>query len=259
MNQTGVRSTGSRRQARTRRGSRHASYTSAVPGPLVARWRSWSLDPPRAGALTTARAEVENAGAATWGADIAASYHWLDERGNAIVWDGIRTRFPGRSAPASASRSRSPCARRCRRRATASRSTSSPSTAPGSASSADNDTPSEAVDVLPRVAATALRDVATVHAPRRRPNGRAACWRSTPRGTPSSRVRSTPRAASASGSRRGRPAPAASPASRSRCSARPCCTASSSSGSPTSRGSPAFRPPADEPWVYDASLVLELG
>jgi hypothetical protein len=70
-----------------------------VPGPLVARWLSWSLDLPRAGALTIARTEIENTGTAAWGADIAASYHWLDERGNAIVWDGIRTPLAGTISP----------------------------------------------------------------------------------------------------------------------------------------------------------------
>jgi hypothetical protein len=70
-----------------------------VPGPLVARWLSWSLDPPRAGVLGRARATIENAGSAAWGDDITASYHWLDERGNAIVWDGIRTPFPDPVAP----------------------------------------------------------------------------------------------------------------------------------------------------------------
>lgn len=66
-----------------------------MPAPLAARWLSWSLEPPRAGAPTAARAEIENAGTVAWGADIAASYHWLDERGNAIVWDGVRTALPG--------------------------------------------------------------------------------------------------------------------------------------------------------------------
>jgi len=65
-------------------------------GPLAARWRSWSLDSLKAGSLTRARLAVENAGTATWhtrgdGVGIHASYHWLDDRGNAIVWDGLRT------------------------------------------------------------------------------------------------------------------------------------------------------------------------
>ncbi len=52
------------------------------------------LDEPRAGALGAARVEIENAGTATWREDIACSYHWLDALGNPIVWDGIRTPLP---------------------------------------------------------------------------------------------------------------------------------------------------------------------
>jgi hypothetical protein len=70
-----------------------------VPGPLVARWLTWLLDEPRAGALGTARVEVENAGSATWREDVACSYHWLDALGNPIVWDGIRTPLPRPVAP----------------------------------------------------------------------------------------------------------------------------------------------------------------
>jgi hypothetical protein len=66
--------------------------------PLAPRWREVTLGPLRAGARTTARVVLENAGGATWrsrGADgLQLSYHWLDRRGNAIVWDGVRTAFP---------------------------------------------------------------------------------------------------------------------------------------------------------------------
>jgi hypothetical protein len=49
-----------------------------------------------AGALQRATVEAENAGSAPWrslGPDegVFIAYHWLDERGNAIVWDGERT------------------------------------------------------------------------------------------------------------------------------------------------------------------------
>jgi hypothetical protein len=49
-----------------------------------------------AGAAHTVRVVVENAGAAPWRtrgseAGLFLSYHWLDERGNPIVWDGDRT------------------------------------------------------------------------------------------------------------------------------------------------------------------------
>jgi hypothetical protein len=72
-------------------------------GPLAARWRSWSLDGRKAGSLTRALVAVENAGTATWRTrgevGIRASYHWLDDRGNAIVWDGLRTALPHPVAP----------------------------------------------------------------------------------------------------------------------------------------------------------------
>jgi hypothetical protein len=71
--------------------------------PLAPLWREWTLAPQRAGARTTARLVLANAGAATWrsrGADgLQLSYHWLDRRGNAIVWDGLRTPFPHPVAP----------------------------------------------------------------------------------------------------------------------------------------------------------------
>jgi hypothetical protein len=71
--------------------------------PLAPVWRDSTLEPQRAGARTTARIVLENGGAATWrsrGADgLQLSYHWLDPRGNAIVWDGARTPFPHSVAP----------------------------------------------------------------------------------------------------------------------------------------------------------------
>jgi hypothetical protein len=53
------------------------------------RWLGYELDPPRAGSLTAARIEIENAGTASW-RGLNLSYHWLDERDNPIVWDGLR-------------------------------------------------------------------------------------------------------------------------------------------------------------------------
>ena len=53
------------------------------------RWHAYELGPVEAGALAHARVEIENAGTASW-RDHNVSYHWLDERGNPIVWDGIR-------------------------------------------------------------------------------------------------------------------------------------------------------------------------
>jgi hypothetical protein len=58
-------------------------------GPLAARWLGYELEPPQAGTLTRARVAVENAGSAPW-RNLNLSYHWLDERGNPIVWDGLR-------------------------------------------------------------------------------------------------------------------------------------------------------------------------
>jgi hypothetical protein len=62
-------------------------------GPLAARWLWYDLPQLRAGATVHARGELENAGSATWepGGDgqVSVSYHWLDSRGNPIVWAGI--------------------------------------------------------------------------------------------------------------------------------------------------------------------------
>jgi hypothetical protein len=71
-----------------------------VPGPLAARWTLRDLPEVRAGTLVRARVEVENAGTAAWRAgDVLASSHWLDERGNPIVWDGVRNELPRTVAP----------------------------------------------------------------------------------------------------------------------------------------------------------------
>src|SRR5262245_39106790 len=99
MNHTGVRSTCSRRSARTRSGS-DTSRTLAPelqavpehripPGPLGVRWVAYDLEPPQAGKVGTAAVELENAGAEPW-RGLALAYHWLDELGNAIHWDGLR-------------------------------------------------------------------------------------------------------------------------------------------------------------------------
>jgi hypothetical protein len=66
----------------------------AVPaGPLAVRWLAYELDAPHAGAVGRARVELENAGAAEWH-DLFAAYHWLDQLGNALDWDGLRTPLP---------------------------------------------------------------------------------------------------------------------------------------------------------------------
>jgi hypothetical protein len=53
------------------------------------RWLANEIEDVQAGALTRARVELENAGSAAW-RELNVSYHWLDDRGNPIVWDGIR-------------------------------------------------------------------------------------------------------------------------------------------------------------------------
>jgi hypothetical protein len=53
------------------------------------RWHAYELGPVQAGVVAHARVTLENAGAAAW-RGLNVSYHWLDDRGNPIVWDGIR-------------------------------------------------------------------------------------------------------------------------------------------------------------------------
>jgi hypothetical protein len=65
-------------------------------GPLAVRWHAVELPRVEAGTQAEFAAEVENAGAAPW-RGLNLSYHWLDERGNPILWDGIRT--PVAAAP----------------------------------------------------------------------------------------------------------------------------------------------------------------
>jgi hypothetical protein len=60
--------------------------------PLAVRWGAHELPELHAGVLASARVELENAGDTPWRSDrFTVSYHWLDELGNAIVWDGLRT------------------------------------------------------------------------------------------------------------------------------------------------------------------------
>jgi hypothetical protein len=63
-------------------------------GPLAVRWLDWTLEQPRAGAVSIARVELENTGTIKWRNGIHLGYHWLDERGNALIWDGERTNIP---------------------------------------------------------------------------------------------------------------------------------------------------------------------
>jgi hypothetical protein len=75
----------------------------ARPVPLAARFRLVRIDQVRAGALASANVEIENLGAVAWTSrgdvGIQLAYHWLDGRGNPIVWDGIRTALPAPVEP----------------------------------------------------------------------------------------------------------------------------------------------------------------
>ncbi len=66
-------------------------------GPLAVRWLGYALPELRAGTSGPARLALENAGSAPWRSrgesGVQLSYHWLDDRGNPIVWDGPRTAF----------------------------------------------------------------------------------------------------------------------------------------------------------------------
>ena len=64
-------------------------------GPLAVRWGVPPSLAPQAGAVTRAQVVVENAGSVPWRPGINIAYHWLDRRGNPIVWDGQRTPAPG--------------------------------------------------------------------------------------------------------------------------------------------------------------------
>ena len=63
-------------------------------GPLAIRWLAYELPELRAGMRANARVRLRNDGSASWRSHgksgVQLSYHWLDDRGNAIVWDGPR-------------------------------------------------------------------------------------------------------------------------------------------------------------------------
>jgi hypothetical protein len=228
-----------------------------VPGPLVARWLSWSLDPPRAGAHGHAHAEIENAGTASWGDDIAASYHWLDERGNAIVWDGLRSALgrvvtPGeRVALDVAVRAPIPPGRY---------GFSLDLVAEHRAwfGELGDDPPRTEVEVAPRVTAARLEDVATVHgSPDAGWEARALALHAEGFAVVAGAI-DAPRAKGRALSQWA-PGPGRVPGFRG-----PLLCPSVLHGIDLDRfddveGLPAFAPPADEPWVYDASLVLKIG
>src|SRR6185437_9305349 len=63
-------------------------------GPLAVSWGEPPAVHPRAGTLTRVPVELENAGTAAWHSGVFVAYHWLDDRDNPIVWDGLRTAPP---------------------------------------------------------------------------------------------------------------------------------------------------------------------
>lgn len=74
-----------------------------MKGPLVVGWRDPQLPELRAGTRAAARVALVNDGTASWRPGrVRLSYHWLDERGNPIVWDGLRTELGRAVAPGEA-------------------------------------------------------------------------------------------------------------------------------------------------------------
>jgi len=229
-----------------------------VPGPLVAGWISWSLDEPRAGALTAARAEIENTGAATWRDDVACSYHWLDRLGNAIVWDGMRTALPGLVAPGERVtldvRVRAPIPPGSYRFAldlvAEHRAWFAEVGPPG---------PEAEVEVRPRVDGSSLADVAELNVP--------AGWELAPGASELVLAAHAEGYAVVAGSvdapRRLRKALAlwSESAGRNPAFAQPLLCPSVLHGVELDRvgdveGLPAFAPPHEEPWIYDGRVVV---
>ena len=183
------------------------------------------------------------------------SYHWLDERGNAIVWDGVRTPLRARSrrarAPRSSARVRAPMPpgryrfavdlvdehRAWSRSSATSRSRADVDVAPARRRRrARGRSPPCTVRRTPAWQSSAL----ALHA-----EGFAVVGRRDRGSPPTARARPVGQAAAA-----GVPGfahPLLCPSVLAALELELRC-----------RGLPAFRPPADEPWVYDASLVLRM-
>jgi hypothetical protein len=216
------------------------------------------LDEPRAGALGSARVEVENAGTAAWREDIACSYHWLDPLGNPIQWDGIRTPLPRQVEPAE--------------RITLSVDVRAP-IPPGRYrfeldlvaehrawfGELGSAVPAEELDVHPRVEAASLAEAADVHVP--------SGWELAPGAGELALAAHAEGyavvAPSIAAPRRLRRAlePWSDDAGRDPGFARPLLCASVLRGVELERladveGLPAFAPPRDEPWIYDGRVVI---
>ena len=63
-------------------------------GPLAVRWGPAPAISPQAGVVETVEVELANEGTVAWGDRVNLAYHWLDDRDNPIVWDGVRTPVP---------------------------------------------------------------------------------------------------------------------------------------------------------------------
>jgi len=229
-----------------------------MAAPLAVCFHAWELEQPRAGILTRARVELENAGTAAWRDDVKASYHWLDDLANPIVWDGLRTPLTEPVAPGE--RVDVEVAVRCpippgryrfaldlvaERRAWFGEVGGEP--------------PQREVEVLPRVEAKALDEVAEVHVP-----GwleAASDW--------AERVLAAHRegygvvAGSIEAPRRLRralapwaPGPGRVPGFSQALLCPSVLRGIELECLPEVEGLPAFAPPPNEPWVYDGRIVL---
>jgi hypothetical protein len=229
-----------------------------VTGPLVARWGAWTLSEPRAGALGGATVEIENAGSATWLDDVHASYHWLDELGNPIVWDGVRTALPRPVAPGEQVTVELPVRApippghyRFALDLVAEHRAWFAEVGPGG--------PETEVEVGPRVEASELLQVADIHVP--------DAWELAPGSAEVALAAHTEGYAIVAGSieapraLRKALAPWATTPGRNPGFAHPLVCPSILRGVATERladieGLPAFAPPLDEPWIFDGRVVI---
>ena len=71
--------------------------------PLSVAWHAHSIDPLRAGTVSSVRVTIENAGTATWRSrgelGVQVSAHWLDELRNPVIWDCRRAPLARPVAP----------------------------------------------------------------------------------------------------------------------------------------------------------------